>query len=198
MSCWCCGVVMKRPSPHSSYTYWSPNATYRPPCCRPRWTPRWYAESRPRTSSGERRWKLVVLPAFSTPPGTYCACGTRLGSPDRVEPPTGGRAAAAAADQPASAAVRQSTGPPLPVPVLVPPTVAAVAAVPPDPVPDGSEAPGWPRSSRPWLRNQAASISLKIGISTVESCCLIGGGGGRWLTVRTSSSGGRPATGCSS
>lgn len=48
----------------------------------------------------------------STLPGTSCACGTRLGRPDAVEPPEVGCAAAAAARHPKSAAVRQLAGVP--------------------------------------------------------------------------------------
>src|SRR5205823_10826948 len=79
---------------------------------RPRCTPRWYAESRPRTCSGERR--LAVVATFSTPPGTSWAIGTRRGRPADVVPSTCGSAACAAADQPSSAAVCQACcGPPL-------------------------------------------------------------------------------------
>ena len=48
--------------------------------------------SRPRTSSGVRR--LRSRPLFgSMPPGTSCACGTRLGNPERVVPAGAGSAA---------------------------------------------------------------------------------------------------------
>src|SRR5439155_7416226 len=72
---------------------------------RPRCTPRWYAESRPRACSGERRLALVV--AFSTPPGTSWAIGTRRGRPAEVVPSTCGSAAWDAATHPSSAAERQ-------------------------------------------------------------------------------------------
>src|SRR5690606_36986374 len=82
-------------------------------CPRPRCTPRWYAERRPRTASGERRWVTDLLGARSTPPGTSCAIGRRLGSPAEVT--SVGRASAAieAARQPSSAAVRHSSCHPL-------------------------------------------------------------------------------------
>src|SRR5215208_3334155 len=82
------------------------------PLVRPRCTPRWYAESRPRTSSGVRLVRAVVLRA-STAPGTSWAAGTRLGSPDRVVPPSLGAAAADAARQPWSADVRQASSAPV-------------------------------------------------------------------------------------
>src|SRR5437868_9845322 len=69
---------------------------------RPRCTPRWYAESRPRTCSGERL--LTALADLSTPPGTSCAIGTRRGRPAEVVPSTCGSAACDAATQPSSAA----------------------------------------------------------------------------------------------
>ena len=65
------------------------------PCaCGPRCTPRWYADSRPRTDSGVRRSAPRVR--LSTPPGTSCAIGTRCGRPVSVVPPSARRRVAAA------------------------------------------------------------------------------------------------------
>jgi hypothetical protein len=49
----------------------------------------------------------ALFTGVSTLPGTSCACGTRFGNPEDVEPPEVGCDAAAAARHPKSAAVRQ-------------------------------------------------------------------------------------------
>src|SRR4029450_13560699 len=63
---------------HCSFSFGTgaPAAASALPAVRPRCTPRWYAERRPRTSSGLRRFWFLGPP--STPPGTSCAWGTRL------------------------------------------------------------------------------------------------------------------------
>src|SRR5205814_125302 len=101
---------------------------------RPRCTPRWYAESRPRTSSGRRRL-AVVATSLSSPPGTSWAIGTRRGRPAEVVPSACGSAACLAADQPSSAAVCQAGSPVIgvrvgsaPVPLGEPPSGTAGGA----------------------------------------------------------------------
>src|SRR5205814_10136048 len=164
----CCPAVV------CSGVFGSPDRVLRPRC-----PPRWYADSSPRTASGERRCAAMV--PFSTPPGTSWVIGTRFGSPVDVVANSWSEASADAARQPSSAAVCQplppaatgsadaSTGSASGSRTAASSAGAPVARSYGTPTsPDGSTA-GYGSGSDPRVRNQADSSSRKIGSSMVSS-----------------------------